>query len=159
MAEMRSITHIFPFYLCLRGKFTLNMKRLQTNKSSFRLFSLLRGCDSLPRPSQWSSTTCGGWVSHQRRLTPAALLGTMSAWKTDRCLTREKKKIVLLELSTSSHTQLIICPRQDALLSSANSEKCFRLLVIAAFLTGPRRRRSAAAAAAADCCLFFCFFF
>lgn len=59
-------------------------------------------------------------------------------------------------------SRLIVCPRQHAPLRSAESQKCFRLLVItASFLTGARRRRSATAAvavavaacaaAAADC--------
>lgn len=56
----------------------------------------------------------------------------MSAWKT---LLRKKKNP---ELGPLTHSQLIIFPRQDAPLLSAKSAKCFRMFVIAAFLTAPR---------------------
>lgn len=55
----------------------------------------------------------------------------MSAWKT---LLRKKNP----ELGPLTHSQLIIFPRQDAPLLSAQSAKCFRMFVIAAFLTAPR---------------------
>lgn len=123
------------------GKFSNTLVFELTGRSSASLLLLLGFVTLRSDPLNDRATPVAGESATSAQIDPPqpARGQSQPGRQTDVALLRNTV------LSASSRSLLIICPRQDA-----KSEKCFRLLVIAAFLTGACRRRSAAAAAA-DC--------